>query len=755
VTLGVPLAVLASAAGPYDDPKVWALVILVAATALAWLVRTRQTLGTPPPALDRSGRILQWIVLAFIAWSAIATAASIAPWQSLQGGFGRGMGLVTIASAALLYFIARSECRTPSAVRALVDVMLLGSVPVCLLALGQAMHWDPLPKPWDPMLAPMTVRSTYGSHIFLGSYLVLLIPLTIARLEWAFRERSESGRWAATTRADWLQILAGAAWVIGAVALIGLAPRWPLCWWALVPWGIAGATDRVLRVDPRHRGGDAVMTAVLLTGLLAGQVLVVVLSLARGAFIAMLVGLAVTVFGVLIRRRARKTLAVAGLALLTTVAFLVLLNLPGSPVASLGEVGLLSRLSNIANLTRGSPGWVRVQVWKGLLDGWTRQLRGEEVIPGLGPRARSFIGYGPDTQLLVLDPMVAPFLGPLRARVEGARAQYVIDRAHNVLLEHLVTQGLVGAGLWVALVGAILVVGMHRIRGCSGAGEAAIRTGALGAVLAHVADGQVGIATPMALAVFWLAAAILTGASWAAAPVLSSAASQRTMPPRKRWVAAMAVAAVAAVVVGWASTRWLLASVAYADGTRQAMAGRMADAYRDLRRSVALAPGLPLPAEAAAYAALRLSGRETDPSRRLGFLHEAEATLAQVRRHSMSGSGAWALSGQIALAAARAGERDQLAVSRDAFDAALRLRPGDANLLAQSGWTWLEAGDAARARESARRALARDPREWLGWALLARSSRVLGDMPEAELAAAKARALAPDTAQRLLETVLP
>src|SRR5262245_8666967 len=222
VALGVPLAVLPSAAGPYDDPKVWALTTLVAATAVAWLIRTQRP---PRPASDRPERILRRLVFAAIAWWAIATAASIAPRQSLQGGFGRGMGLLTIAAAALLFFIVRSECRTPRSVRSLVDVTLLGSVPVCLLALGQALGWDPLPKPWDPMLASMTVRSTFGSHIFLGGYLVVLIPLTIARLEWAVRQRPDSRQWATGTRE--VRAIGAVPWVAGAVALIGLAHHWP------------------------------------------------------------------------------------------------------------------------------------------------------------------------------------------------------------------------------------------------------------------------------------------------------------------------------------------------------------------------------------------------------------------------------------------------------------------------------------------------------------------------------------------------
>jgi len=254
---------------------------------------------------------------------------------------------------------------------------------------------------------------------------------------------------------------------------------------------------------------------------------------------------------------------------------------------------------------------------------------------------------------------------------------------------------------------------------------------------------------------FWLAAALLTSGSWISSLAPSGALPRRRQLSKPWWVTSLVLAAFLAGLVAWAGTRWVLASVAYAEGTRHGMAGQMADAYRDFRRSVALAPWLPLPAEAAAYTALRLAGSETDSFRRLELLHEAEAALVQVRRHAMSGAESWALTAQVALAEARAGERSRLAVSHDAFAAALRLRPDDAKLLAQWGLTWLESGDAVRARQTAERALALDPREWLAWVVLARSARARGDLPAAERAAGRARELAPPDARRLLGTLLP
>ncbi|HXJ84679.1 MAG TPA: hypothetical protein VMS64_39060, partial [Candidatus Methylomirabilis sp.] len=385
VMLSVPLAVLGDASGPYDDPKAWTLLILATMTGLAWFLG-RDT-GSPdaPSRPDVASRVIRLVVLVGLSWTVLTTVTSVAPMQSLLGTFGRGMGLLTIGSATLLFFVIQSQCRTLHAARSLIDGALLGSVPVCLLAFGQALGWDPLPKPWDPAVRMLTVRSTFGTHIFLGSYLVVLIPLAMARLEWALRQRAASGGWPTSTRAQWRYAVAATVWVVGAVFLVASVSRSSLMWWVVIPWGIVGAT--MLALAARQDGApiDSALTAWCLAGLLAIQVLIVILSRGRGAFLGMMVGLSVTAFAFLVRRRAWKTLGGSLLFLVGLVVFLVLLNLSDSPIASLGlsDLPLLSRLSEIADMTAQSPGWFRVQVWRGIADGWRRQLRGEETFPGL------------------------------------------------------------------------------------------------------------------------------------------------------------------------------------------------------------------------------------------------------------------------------------------------------------------------------------------------------------------------------------
>jgi cytochrome c-type biogenesis protein CcmH/NrfG len=217
----------------------------------------------------------------------------------------------------------------------------------------------------------------------------------------------------------------------------------------------------------------------------------------------------------------------------------------------------------------------------------------------------------------------------------------------------------------------------------------------------------------------------------------------------------LAMAALLAVLVAWTSTRWLLASVAYAEGVRRGIAGQMTEAHREFQRSVALAPGLPLPAEAAASTALRLAGKETDPARRRELLREAAAVLVQARHHATGSVASWTLTAQIAFAQARAGDRSKLSESLDAFGAADRLHPDDPQMLAQWSWAWLESGDAARARQTAEQALSRNPREWLAWAVLARLERELGNLAEGERALGTARKLAPPEARRLLDAIVP
>lgn len=753
VVLAVPVAVLGGASGPYDDPKAWALPILVAATVLGWLAWSPAQPPSAGSTQDAATRILRSTVVAYAAWSVITTVTSIAPAQSLLGNFGRGMGLLTVGSATVLFFLVRHECKTPEAIRALIDAALLGSAPVCLLALGQVIGWDPLPRSWDPAVATLTVRSTFGQHIILGSYLVVLVPLAAARLDCSLR------RWRAPgpddARVTRRAFVAGALWIAGVLALVGLASRWAPAWWALVPWGVAGAFGWTFTRKPGGESFRAPVAVALLGALVSAQVLVVLMSAARGPLLGMLFGLCVAGLALLACRRAWKTFLVTAATVGVLLVALALLNVPRSPLAPFARVGVLERLSHLSDVRRGTPVWFRLQVWGGILSGWGRQIRGEEVIPETRPWVRSALGYGLETQLLTLDQLSLPAVGVFETQGEGWRGQYLVDRAHNALLDELVTGGLVGAGLWLTSVGCVLAAGIARVRAATSGEETTVRLGCLGAVLAHLAEGQVGIVTAMPLALLWMTAGVLATAPWSVTDPRSAAVSVSSRTRRPLRKLAMVAMALVAVLTAGLETRWLLASVAYADGARRHIAGQVSEAYAKFRRSRELMPWLPLPVEAFASTALRLAGSESSPPRRLGMLHEGEGALAEARRHALGDATSWALTARITLAEAGAGERDKLPMSLEAFRRAAGLRPRDASLMAQWGWAWLQSGDPAQARQTAERALALPGgrREWLAWVVLALSAREMGDAVEARRAASRVRRLAPPEARRLVEGI--
>jgi hypothetical protein len=749
------VTVLGDAAGPYDDPKAWALTILAGVVGLAWVWGWAHP---PPrgvgaaPAASRGTRVVCWAVGAYALWWVLTTPASLMPALSVWGSLGRGHGLVALEGALLVFALVHATYRTPAAATGLLDAVLLGSAPVCLLALGQAAGWDPLPRAWDPATADLSVRSTFGQHIFLGSYLAFVAPLAAARLDtaWAaWRRRREGPRpWPRWT------LLVGAVWIGGVLGLTALAQVWPPGWWALPAWGAVGAAGWVWALG-RDASRPAPGQALALLGpLLAAHLAVLVLAQARGAFIGGLVGLALTAVGLLWRRRAWRALIGVGAGLGVVVSLLILLNVPGSPLASWRTVPPWSRLAKLVETERGSPGWVRLGAWRGIADGWARQLRGEPVIPETWPRARSLVGYGLESQLVTLDYLTEPFLrlSSSRLEIEGTSGRYFLDRAHNEAADHLLTGGLVGVALWLVAVSTVLAVGLRRLRGGDGLGGA-LRLGCLGALAADLVSGLVGIATPTSRALFWLVAGVLTlerGPGPAVA--VRSVATARRSP--WRWAVVAAVALVA-VITAVGSTRSLLASTAYGRGMRQLLlAHDSAVARPEFARAARLAPWMPQGVEAVAVLSLRLAHENAEGPQRARVLEDAREALDRARPHAQAQASHWVLSGRVARAEAHGGGPAGFVPALEAFARAGRLRPRDARILAEWGLTALEAGQAEPARSLADQAVAHGPRDWLGWAVLARAAAELGDPARAGEAADRARRLVPAEGRAAVERLL-
>jgi O-antigen ligase len=177
--LAVPLAINPWGSNVFELPKtilLRALVLFILAARLA------QELADRRPAACRRFRWAMaatlWPVLALALSFALATLLSTNPRASLWGSYERQQGLLTWGAYLALFLLIATGARARAQVERLWLALVWGSVPVVGYGLVQAAGLDPLPWHTD---AASAIVSTIGRANFVGSYLVLLLPLTLGR----------------------------------------------------------------------------------------------------------------------------------------------------------------------------------------------------------------------------------------------------------------------------------------------------------------------------------------------------------------------------------------------------------------------------------------------------------------------------------------------------------------------------------------------------------------------------------------------
>jgi tetratricopeptide (TPR) repeat protein/O-antigen ligase len=272
---------------------------------VAWLVRLIE---------DRSWR--GWSVRAWLRQPAapalvltgllvITTATALLPGFSFWGSYQRLHGSYSALAYLVIFFLAADGLRVAARRRRLITTLILTSVPVALYGIVQALGWDPVV--WSSSFG-VRVSSTQGNPIFAGAFLLMIVPLTLARAVEAWTDR----------------------------------PRRP---------------PPVPSVHGGGGGGAGVYGLVL-----AAQVACLALTQSQGP----LLGLAAAVSSfVLLLAAARGPrwlmVLLAGLAVVG-VLLLVLLVLPAGPLSGLRQLPVLSRLS-----VETGTGAERVLTWRGVL----------------------------------------------------------------------------------------------------------------------------------------------------------------------------------------------------------------------------------------------------------------------------------------------------------------------------------------------------------------------------------------------------
>jgi hypothetical protein len=132
-----------------------------------------------PAAITRRQSLPLPLVLpgaVFVLALLLSTTFSANPRLSIWGSYARQQGLITLVAYVALAATVATAARAWPQARRLLLVLVWASAPVVVYGLLQALHLDPVAWQSD---GASPVLSTVGRSNFLGSYLVLVVPLTL------------------------------------------------------------------------------------------------------------------------------------------------------------------------------------------------------------------------------------------------------------------------------------------------------------------------------------------------------------------------------------------------------------------------------------------------------------------------------------------------------------------------------------------------------------------------------------------------
>ncbi len=353
-----------------------------------WIYRGEETPAPvdpfPSPWAQVKKHPLLWVVLALIGSYLISTLLSVVPKYSLWGSYIRAQGTYTTLAYVTMFFAAVMFVTHLRQIERIMWAMVAASFPAALYGVWQHYGFDPIT--WHSNVEARAI-STAGNSIFLGAFLIMTFFATI-----------------------------------GLMTILLTHPRGKPSWqkWSLF--------------------------ALLLIALLI-EALGILFTESRGPWMGWMVGLYVFVLMALVSlrlstsvSRATRKLWIGWIGIgAVGAAFIIVLNLPNTPLKPLTKNRYIYRLSTVLQSQSGT-GKVRDIVWQG---GLRIFLPHDPIKYADGGRdtlnlIRPLVGYGPETQIV----MYQQFYPPELAHYEKRNA--IPDRSHNETFDALVTTGLLG-----------------------------------------------------------------------------------------------------------------------------------------------------------------------------------------------------------------------------------------------------------------------------------------------------------------------
>ncbi|MDD5675054.1 MAG: tetratricopeptide repeat protein [Chitinivibrionales bacterium] len=348
--------------------------------AAAWGIRWFEQHNVP-----RRDSSITWhsplVLPAFIVGGVclLSTIASVFPSISFLGTNVRAQGSYSTLAFIFIFFMIMRGVRSCPQIDRLVLSIIISSFPVALYGIIQQLNLDSLV--WGAQSAGR-VPGNLGNPIFLGGYLIMASALT------------------------------------------------------------AGKTIQTLRVLLTTKSSFVVNgVRVLCYGIIASaQIIALVFTQSRGPWTGWLIGtfFFVIVTGLLLKRR--KLVFTAVSLGLVGMVFLIVLNLPHSPLEKLRALPYFERLGKITE-SKGGTSIVRQLYWKGAshLVAPHTPLEYPDGHKDALNVLRPLIGYGPEAIYVVFNRFFDPELGHVEARKVA-----MPDRSHNETWDLLIFSGILG-----------------------------------------------------------------------------------------------------------------------------------------------------------------------------------------------------------------------------------------------------------------------------------------------------------------------
>jgi tetratricopeptide (TPR) repeat protein len=388
----------------------------------------------------------------------LSTILSVAPQISLWGSYMRLQGTYTTYSYIVIFFLMLGSLRQREQVDRLCSTIILTSLPISLYGILQHFGLDSLP--WSGEVTER-VASNMGNSIFVAAYLIMTVPLTLARLLDSFSTLLKEQEGTISHA-----LLAGSYTFVMTVQLICI-----FFTQSRGPWlGLLGGLYVFMLVALISLRRSISDQSPVNTRDVGRAVAFAVGSIPLGIVPAYVVAVA-------LKRGWRWLWLSWVIHTLLIVAFLILLNVPNTPLSSLRSMPYVGRLGRVFELEAGT-GKVRALIWEGAV-----QLITANPV-------RTLIGYGPETMHVAYNPYYPPDLAYVEARNASP------DRSHNETFDALVIGGVFGFVAYMLVFGSIFYYGLKWLGFMETKRQRnlfltlAVGGGALGVLLPRVLEGS-------------------------------------------------------------------------------------------------------------------------------------------------------------------------------------------------------------------------------------------------------------------------